>query len=136
MFVCKCMSIHSVRLETQGACFLNLRIRFPRWLCDKEYACSARDTGDSNFVPGLERSLGVGNGSPLQYSCLENPMDRGAWCATVHGVTKSWTQLNMHTLPPPLPPTQCQAVLVTPICKGSPLTNSWHVDAAENSCTL
>ena len=40
------------------------------------------------------RSPGEGNGNPLQYSCLENPMNRGAWQATVHGVTKSWTRLN------------------------------------------
>ena len=43
--------------------------------------------------PGQEDPLGVGNGNPVQYSCLENPMDRGAWWATVHGVTKSWTQV-------------------------------------------
>ena len=49
-------------------------------------ACSAGDLGS---VPGLGRSPGVGNGNPLQYSCLENPMDREAWWVTVHGVTKS-----------------------------------------------
>ena len=52
------------------------------------------------MIPGLERSPGGGNSNPLQYSCLENPMDRGAWRATVHGVAKSWTrlrQLSMHT---------------------------------------
>ena len=43
---------------------------------------------------GWEDPLGEGNGNLLQYSCLENPMDRGAWWATVHGVTKSWTQLS------------------------------------------
>ena len=47
--------------------------------------------GDPGLIPGLGRSLGEGNGNPLQYSCLGNPMDRGAWWATVHGVTKSWT---------------------------------------------
>ena len=45
------------------------------------------------FVLGLESLLGVGNGNPLQYSCLENPKDRGVWQATVHRVTKGWTQL-------------------------------------------
>ena len=45
-------------------------------------------------VPGLGNSFGEGNGNPLQYSCLENPMDRGAWQATVHGVTESWTWLS------------------------------------------
>ena len=44
-------------------------------------------------IPGSERSPGEGNGNPLLYSCLENPMDRGAWWATVHGITKSRTQL-------------------------------------------
>ena len=51
-------------------------------------ACNAGDLGS---IPGSERSPGEGNGKALQYSCLENPMDRGAWRATVHGVTKSWT---------------------------------------------
>ena len=49
----------------------------------KESACNAEDMG---LIPGLERSAGEGNGYPFQYSCLENPMDRGAWRATVHGV--------------------------------------------------
>ena len=49
------------------------------------------------MIPGLGRSPGEGNGNPLQYSCLENPMDRGAWRATVHGVAKSRTRLNDFT---------------------------------------
>ena len=55
---------------------------------------SAGETGDMGLIPGSKRPLGGGNGSPLQYSYLGNPMDRGAWWATVHGVTKSWTQLS------------------------------------------
>ena len=51
---------------------------------------NARDTGS---VPGSGRSPGGGHGNPLQYSCLENPMDRGAWQAIVNGVAKNWTQL-------------------------------------------
>ena len=47
--------------------------------------------GDEGSIPGLERSPGVGNSMPLQYSCLENPMDRRAWWATVHGVARSRT---------------------------------------------
>ena len=47
-------------------------------------------------IPGSGRSPGGGSGNPLQYSCLENPMDRGPWWATVHGVAKSWTQLSVH----------------------------------------
>ena len=49
---------------------------------------NAGDIRDAGSIPGLGRSPGEGNGSPLQYSCLENPMDRGAWQATVHGVAK------------------------------------------------
>ena len=56
----------------------------------KESACNA---GDPGSIPGSGRSLGEGNGKPLQYSCLENPMDRGAWQATVHRVAKSRTGL-------------------------------------------
>ena len=56
----------------------------------KESTCNAGDWGS---IPGSGRCPGQGNGNPLQYSCLENPMDRGASQATVHGVTKSWTQL-------------------------------------------
>jgi len=47
--------------------------------------------GDTSSIPGLGRSPGEGNGNPLQYSCLENPMDRGAWWVTVHGVAKEST---------------------------------------------
>ena len=58
-------------------------------------ARNAGDTRDVDLIPGLGRSPGVRNGKPFQYSCLENPMDRGAWQATVHGVTKIWTWLSM-----------------------------------------
>ena len=52
------------------------------------------------LIPGPGRSPGEGNGSPLQNSCLENPVDRGVWWATVHGVSKSWTRLNLaHKVP-------------------------------------
>ena len=54
----------------------------------KESACNMRDLG---LILGLGRFLGGGHGNPLQYSCLENPMDRGAWWVAVHGVTKNWT---------------------------------------------
>ena len=59
----------------------------------KNPPADAGDVRDSGSVPGLGRSPGGGHGNPLQYSCLENPMDRGAWWATVHGVSKSWTRL-------------------------------------------
>ena len=55
---------------------------------------NARDARDLGSIPGSGRSPGEGKGNPLQYSCLENSMDRGAWKATVHGVAKSQTQLN------------------------------------------
>ena len=61
------------------------QIRLPWCLSGKESACNAGDVGS---IPGLGRSPGEGNGNSLQCSCLENPMDRGAWQATVHGVTK------------------------------------------------
>ena len=54
---------------------------------------SAYNVGDPDSIPELGRSPGEGNGSPLQYSCVENPMDRGAWRALVYRVAKSWTQL-------------------------------------------
>ena len=56
----------------------------------KEYACNAGDTKVTGLIPGLGRSPGEGNGNPLQYSCLENSLDRGAWWVTVHGVTVEW----------------------------------------------
>ena len=59
---------------------------FPRGSDVKEYVCNAGDLGS---LPGSGRSPGEGNGNPLQYSCLENSMDRGAWRATVYGVSKS-----------------------------------------------
>ena len=64
------------------------------WLSGKESTCNAGVTGDTGLIPGLGRSPGGGHGNPLQYSCLVNPMDRGAWQAIVHGVTKSWTWLS------------------------------------------
>ena len=59
----------------------------PKWLSDKESTCQA---GDADSIPGLGRPPGEGNGNPLQYSCLDNSMDRRAWRATVHGVVKSF----------------------------------------------
>ena len=66
----------------------------------KNPQANAGDTGDLGSIPGLGRSSGVGNGNPLQFCCPENPMDREAWQATVHGVTESWTQLSAHTHTP------------------------------------
>ena len=86
---------------------------FPHSSEGKESACNERDPGS---FPGSGRSLGEGNGNPLQYSFLENPMDREAWWATVHGVTR--VRYNLATKPSPhtqwpfLPPT-FQALQVT-----------------------
>ena len=63
---------------------------FPDGLDGKASACNV---GDPSSIPGSGRSPGEGNGNPLQYPCLENPMDRGAWQVTVHGVAKSLTRL-------------------------------------------
>ena len=67
----------------------------------KNLPANAGDTRDVGLIPGLGRSPGGGHGNPLQYFCLENPRDRGAWQATVHGVAKTQTrlkQLNSHTV--------------------------------------
>ena len=63
----------------------------------KNRAANAGDARDMGSIPGWGKSSGVGNGTPLQYSCLENSMGRGAWRAAVHRVAKSQTQLSTHT---------------------------------------
>ena len=64
---------------------------FPGGLMVKNLPTNAKDMG---LIPGLGRFLGEGNGNPLQYSCLENPLNRGAWQAAAHGVAKNWTELS------------------------------------------
>ena len=71
---------------------------FPRGSVVKNLLANAGDVRDLGSVPGLGRSPGGGNGNPVQFSCLGNPMDRGVWWATVHEVTKSRTRLNTHAL--------------------------------------
>jgi len=73
------MQLMTISWETQ-ACQVALELRNP--------PANAGDLRDTDSIPGSGRSPGEGNGNPLQYSCLENPMDRGAWQATVHGATK------------------------------------------------
>ena len=63
----------------------------------KEKKASAYNVGDLDSIPGYGRSPGEGNGNPLQYSCMENPMDGGAWYCTVHEVTKNGTRLSDFT---------------------------------------
>ena len=72
---------------------IKLNRGFPGGSVIKNPPANARDTRDAGSIPGSGRSHRGGNGNPLQYSCPENPMDRGAWWATVHRVTESWTQL-------------------------------------------
>ena len=79
-------SLRTVLQASQGA------------LVVKNPPANAGDITDAGSIPGSGRSLGEGNCNPLQYSCLENPMDRGAWRATVHGVAKSWTWLKQLSL--------------------------------------
>ena len=67
---------------------MTMTFSFPGGTVVKNLPANAGDTEDLSLVPGLGRSSGGGTSNPLQYSCWENPMDRGAWWATVHGVTK------------------------------------------------
>ena len=68
-------------------------LQLPQWLSGKESTCSAGDTGDAGSISGSGRLPGSSPGNPLQYSCWENPIDRGAWRTSVHRVTKSRIQL-------------------------------------------
>ena len=77
----------SVLVLVQFQLPIEQRVVFPSDSDGKESACSE---GDPGSIPGSVRSSGEGNGNPLQYSCLENPMDGGAWWAPIHGVLKSW----------------------------------------------
>ena len=88
------VALHSVTLAKLELCFTFLPyMGFPSDSVGKESACNAGDTRDLGLIPRLQSSPGGGHGNPLQYSCLENPMDRGAWWATVHRIAKSWTPL-------------------------------------------
>ena len=84
---------HSLATKQQQLSVLSsvgwqIRCGFPSGSAGEESACNAGDTGASGLIPGSGRSPGGGNGNPLQYSCLENPMDKGAWWATVQRVTE------------------------------------------------
>ena len=76
---------------------ININIIFQVALVVKNLPANAGDSRDAGSIPWLARSPGVENGNPLQYSCLENSMDRRAWWATVHGVKKSRTRLSIYT---------------------------------------
>ena len=87
------MGLHRVRHDWSNlaAAAAGFCQGFPGGSDGKEFTCNARDLG---LIPGSERSPGEGNGYPIQYSCLEKPIGRGAWWAAVHGVAKGWTQLS------------------------------------------
>ena len=72
---------------------------FPDGSNGKESSCNAEDTGDTVLISGSGRSLGGGNGNPLQFSCLKNPMDGGAWQFTVHGVARVGDDLSSKSPP-------------------------------------
>ena len=97
---CSCISQGCPEKQNQSEIGINFKelpgiiMGFPDSSVDKESTCNAGDTGS---IPGSGRSPGEGNGNPLPVFFLENPMDRGAWAATVHGVTKNWTQLSNST---------------------------------------
>ena len=96
-----CVSLYSLPSALPNYIWIIRPLGFPGAASGKEFTCAdAGDRRDMGSVPGLGRSPGGGHGNPSQYSCLENPMDKGAWWATVHRVTESQTwlkRLSMHT---------------------------------------
>ena len=78
-------------LDKPGSLRFSHAERFPGGSVVKSPPAIVEDTRDTAFIPGSERCLRGGNGNPLQYSCWDNPMERGARLATVHGVAKSWS---------------------------------------------
>ena len=80
----------NIRVRISFELWFYLGVGSPGGSDGKESACNV---GDPGLIPGLGRSPGEGNGYPLQYSCLENSMNRGTWWATVHGSAKTWTRL-------------------------------------------
>ena len=85
--------MHALRRVVEGyfiICVICLE-DFPNVSAGKEFTCNAGDVGDASSIPESGICPGVGHGNPLQYSCLENSMDRRAWWATVHGVANSQT---------------------------------------------
>ena len=81
-----CLNFHFYQIDSQTS--LICGFTGGSLVDSKESACN---TGDPGSIPGSRRPSGEGNGNPLQYSCLENPMDGGAWQSTVHELSKSWT---------------------------------------------
>ena len=92
-----CLKVSSTLLRERRVLGRDLKITSAGFPGGSEVKASASNAGDPGSVPGSGRFPGEGNGNPLQYSCLENLMDRGAWQATVHGVAKSWARLRDFT---------------------------------------
>ena len=91
--------VNEVRPATSIYCTHTASVGLPQWLRGKESTRNAGDTGHAGSIPGSGRSPRGGHDNPLQYSCLDSPMDREAWRATVHRVAKSETRLKLlHTL--------------------------------------
>ena len=84
-------------VNTAGWCISKLLRERKKPSGNRDSPATAGDAGDMDLIPGLGRAPGDGNGNPLQYSCLENLLDGGAWWATVHRVAKSRTQLSDFT---------------------------------------
>ena len=101
-------------MQQQNKVFPPMYSSFPGGSVGKESACNAGDTG---LIRGLGRRPGEGNGNPLQYSCLRNPMARGVWWATVHEVTR--VRHNLVTKPPP-PPPMCSSAFLPESTAGGP----------------
>ena len=94
------------QFNSSGKSCCTLQLDLPGGSVVKNPPAKAGGVWDADSIPGLGRSPGIVSGNPLQYSCLENPMDRGAWWATVHGVTESqkefnWGTEHVHTSQPP-----------------------------------
>ena len=90
----ECSEGRNITLATSNSFWKQVQYKFPGGSDGKASVCNV---GDRGSIPGPGRSPGEGNGSPLQYSCLGNPMDRGAWQAIIHGVAKSQTRLSDFT---------------------------------------
>ena len=95
--------------------------KLPWSLSGKESACDAKDAGDLGSIPGWGRSPGGGHCNPFQFSCLENPMDRGAWRATVCRVTKSQTWLKRLSIHP----SECYRLPLLPKPNSMPHLHIW-----------
>ena len=119
--------MHSCILVSPYVCQLVLSLTLPPWGFPggSEGKASACNTGDPGSIPGSGRSPGEGNGNPLQYSCLGNPMDGGTWWATVHGVTESQMQLSDITF---TLPAVCLLLSTFSSADPTPLVNVFHLD--------